>query len=294
MRESIVFYKSFVEALNELPDENRLRLYDAIFNFGIYGNEPELSGIDAAVFMLIRPQIEANNRKYENGIKGGRPKPSDNQTRTKTKPNNNQTITNEEPNNNQAETKPEPNVNVNDNDNVNVNEKGNVNASGLQANTSARSLSLSLISYLNSKTGSSYRNSEQIQELIEQRLSEGYTEEDLKLVIDRKCSEWSCDGKMRTYLRPSTLFGDKFGEYLNAPEPIEVEEERRSSKKSEKLREELEEKQGDLDSINAKLSEIVQSGKYLSDGYDEYNDLKLKREILTERVENLQERLGAS
>lgn len=274
MRESIVFYKSFVEALKELPDDDRLRLYDAIFDFGIYGNEPELSGIDSAVFMLIRPQIEANNRKYLNGLKGGRPK-------TKTKPNNNQ-----------DETKPKRNDNVNDNENVNVNV--NVNASGLQANASARSLSLSLISYLNSKTGSSYKDSEQIQDLIEQRLSEGYTEEDLKLVIDRKCSEWSCDGKMRTYLRPSTLFGDKFGEYLNAPEPLQVEEERRSSKKTEELREELEEKQGDLDSINAKLSEIIQGGKYLSDGYDEYNDLKLKREILTERVENLRERLGAT
>ena len=290
MRDSIVFYKSFVDALKALPDEDRLKLYDAIFEFGIYGVEPELSGIDAAVFTLVRPQIEANNRKYENGVKGGRPK---NQTETKTKPNHNQTITKPKPNNNQTITKTKPNHNQsitkaepNDNVNVNDNEKGNGND-----NASGSDGPLSLLSYLNEKTGSTYKMTDEIESLIQGRFMEGYTVDQMKQVIDKKCAEWSCDGKMRSYLRPSTLFGDKFEEYVNAPDPIEVEEEKKSKEHNKKLESELEQKQDELDSINEKIIGIVTSGRYLSDQYDVYNELKLKAAILEDGIKSLNERL---
>lgn len=294
MRDSIVFYKSFIDALKELPDNDRLELYDAIFDFGIYGNEPKLSGIKSAVFTLIRPQIEANNRKYENGVKGGRPKnqietkpkPNNNQSITKTKPNDNQTITKAKPKHNQTITKPKPNDNVNVNDNEKGN--GNVNASG------SDDISLSLLSYLNNKTGSSYRMNDQIRETIEQRISEGYTIEQLENVVDKKCAEWSCDGKMRSYLRPSTLFGDRFEEYLNAPEPIQGEEERKSNKHVQELNKQLREKEQESDSITKRIADIVQSGRFLSDLHDEYEDLKLKSAILEQEIENLKIRTEAT
>ena len=34
-------------------------------------------------------------------------------------------------------------------------------------------------------------------------------------MIDGMVSAWGQNGKMKTNLRPSTLFGDKFDEYLN-------------------------------------------------------------------------------
>mgnify|MGYP003154051592 CR=1 FL=1 len=37
--------------------------------------------------------------------------------------------------------------------------------------------------------------------------------EDYELVIDKKCQEWLNDGEYERYLRPSTLFGPKFGQY---------------------------------------------------------------------------------
>lgn len=132
-RESFVIYKSFYEAIKELPDDIRLVLHDAIMEYGLYGVEPsDLPPIPKSIFTLIKPQIDANNRKYENGKKGGRPKKKDadvqeplvsengeekNLTETKEKPNQNQKETKEKPKNNLDETKPKPNVNVNVNDN---------------------------------------------------------------------------------------------------------------------------------------------------------------------------------
>ena len=70
MRESFVFYASFAEALSEMPDKSRLKLYDAIILLALHGEETEFTGIEKAVFSLIKPQIKANNKRYENGKKG--------------------------------------------------------------------------------------------------------------------------------------------------------------------------------------------------------------------------------
>ena len=58
-----------------------------------------------SILALVKPQIDKNNKRYENSLKGGR-KSTDNQIETKP-----------EPNANQVETKPKPNDNVNVNDN---------------------------------------------------------------------------------------------------------------------------------------------------------------------------------
>ena len=51
---------------------------------------------------------------------------------------------------------------------------------------------------------------------IEARLNDGHSTEDLKLVVDHKLSQWGKDKKMRTYLRPTTVFqASKFDGYLN-------------------------------------------------------------------------------
>lgn len=81
MRESFVFYESFYLAIAELSASQQAKIYTAICRYALYGEEPELKGASAAVFRLVKPQIDANNRRYENGkkgaehgVKGGRPK----------------------------------------------------------------------------------------------------------------------------------------------------------------------------------------------------------------------------
>ena len=127
--DSIVFYRSFYEAIEEIEDKDtKLEIYQAIFKYGLDGEETKLKGTAKAIFGLIKPQIDANFKKRMNGKKGGRPPANQNETKTK-------------PNNNQSKTKPEPNVNVNVNGNVNVNENvnenGNVNG-GFTPSTTAK------------------------------------------------------------------------------------------------------------------------------------------------------------
>ena len=49
---------------------------------------------------------------------------------------------------------------------------------------------------------------------ISARLNEGFVEEDFYRVIDVKCGQWM-DGDMEKFLRPETLFSNKFESYLN-------------------------------------------------------------------------------
>jgi hypothetical protein len=75
--------------------------------------------------------------------------------------------------------------------------------------------------------------------------------------VDKKCAEWFGDSKMRSYLRPSTLFGDKFGEYLAAPISIAAERERDQKKKQSDLNRELEEKRQALSVMKESLKEAT-------------------------------------
>ena len=74
-----------------------------------------------------------------------------------------------------------------------------------------------IVDFLNSCAGTSYRaTSKATQGHINARLAEGFTVDDFKAVISKKCAEWK-GGEMEKYLRPETLFGSKFENYLNAP-----------------------------------------------------------------------------
>jgi hypothetical protein len=98
-RNSFVFYRSFYEALKTLPQDDKAKIYEAIIAYGLDGTPPSLEGYLASLFTLIKPQIDANNKKFENGKsggehgkKGGRP-PKNNPTETPQKPLNNPTET---------------------------------------------------------------------------------------------------------------------------------------------------------------------------------------------------------
>lgn len=74
-----------------------------------------------------------------------------------------------------------------------------------------------VIDYLNQKTNQNYRhNSQKTKKLINARINEGYSIDDFKKVIDNKANDW-LDTDMAKYLRPETLFGNKFENYLNQP-----------------------------------------------------------------------------
>lgn len=74
-----------------------------------------------------------------------------------------------------------------------------------------------VIHHMNHRLGTQYKTTTQAtRRLIKARFKEGFTVEDMKLVIDKKAAEWSNNYDMAKYLRPDTLFGNKFEGYLNA------------------------------------------------------------------------------
>lgn len=96
MRDGFIFYRSFYDSIKLLPKKYQFAFVQALCEYALNEVIPEaLPGGSMALFNALKPQIDANNRRYENGCKGGRPK--SNQTETKPKPNNNQTETKAEP-----------------------------------------------------------------------------------------------------------------------------------------------------------------------------------------------------
>lgn len=70
------------------------------------------------------------------------------------------------------------------------------------------------IAYLNQVTDKNFQFVEKNIKLVKSRLSEGYTLDDFKKVVDLKFDEWKATD-MSKYIRPETLFGNKFDGYLN-------------------------------------------------------------------------------
>lgn len=71
MADSFVFYKSFMDALEYVPEEDFCDCVKSLLRYAFYGDsEPESQA--AKMFMaLVMPQIDANARRRENGKKGG-------------------------------------------------------------------------------------------------------------------------------------------------------------------------------------------------------------------------------
>jgi hypothetical protein len=105
-RNSFIFYRSFYEAIKLLPAEKQLKIYQKIAEFSFENEKKakkiELDNIQKSIFILIKPQLEANRKRFINGCK---------KKKSKKEANDKQTI-----------SKVEANLNVNDNVNVNDNQ----------------------------------------------------------------------------------------------------------------------------------------------------------------------------
>jgi len=112
MRDSTIFYRSFYEAIKELSPELQAQVYSAIFEYALNFKETELTGLAKTVFTLVKPQLDANLKRYASGTV-----PKRKRKRSETEANNKR---------NRSET--EANVNDNDNVNLNLNVNENVNA----------------------------------------------------------------------------------------------------------------------------------------------------------------------
>lgn len=67
-RSNMLFYRGFYEAIEHLNFEEKGMVYSAIFNYGLNFVEPELPNHLKTIFMLLRPQLDANIQKFKNGV----------------------------------------------------------------------------------------------------------------------------------------------------------------------------------------------------------------------------------
>ena len=122
-RDSFIFYRSFYQALLPLSKRTQMEALLALLRYALDGEESEhLSPVVQSVFTLIKPQLDANNQRFENGRKGGAPKGNRNALKKQPNQNLKQPNVNDNANDN-------INNNANINDNINTNTNDNINDS---------------------------------------------------------------------------------------------------------------------------------------------------------------------
>lgn len=72
-RKQFTFYRSFWEAVKDLPNEDRLKALDAIIGYALDGDEPGCGGVSKSIFVLVKPVLDSARRMAEGASK---PKPS--------------------------------------------------------------------------------------------------------------------------------------------------------------------------------------------------------------------------
>lgn len=282
-KDSTIFYQGQVDICRRHLDAEQFgRLMGALFDLA-GGGDPEVGDDIALAFEFMALQQGIDREKYEercrknreNGKLGGRPKKGE-ENRKKA----NGFFKNPNDNDNENE-----NDNENDNENENGNERVNAPA--------ADAVAPSLVSLLNSKTGGTHKVTPELTARVGELLAAGYTEADMVNVINRKAAEWMGSDKMRAYLRPRTLFGEKFPEYVAAPETEAAVKEKKKAARKDRLREEREQKARALSEIMEDLARIRGKPGGIKANYDEYMAADDRRVALAQEVDNLDRQLSA-
>lgn len=81
-RKQFTFYRSYYDAIQELPKKDQSAIILAVCAYAIYEEEPKgLSAAASTAFKLIRPTLDAGRKKAESGKQGGsKPKANGKQT----------------------------------------------------------------------------------------------------------------------------------------------------------------------------------------------------------------------
>lgn len=106
--DSFQFFRSYWEAVRCLPDEERLKAYDAICGYALDGEEPSIEGIARAVFIMAKPYLDNSRKKAVSGSLGGKNGMGDSKQRaSKPQANDKQTASKPQANRKQVEVEVE-------------------------------------------------------------------------------------------------------------------------------------------------------------------------------------------
>lgn len=71
-RGQFTFYRSYYEAIKELPKKEQLDVLMSIIAYALDGTMPELSRTSKAVFLLVKPTLDTGRKKASSGRRGGK------------------------------------------------------------------------------------------------------------------------------------------------------------------------------------------------------------------------------
>ena len=198
-------YKEYYELITLLTEREQQELLLAITKFMFEDFEPTLNDKQTKIFNNLRRPLEKSKKRSKCvSITKSNENQEENETKTKENQKEIKTKSNENQKENESKTHQDVNVIVNVNDNVDVN-----------VNKITLAEIKGIIEYLNIKSNSHYKYStDKTQTLIKARIKDGFTLDDFKIVIDKKCEEW-LGTDFEKFLRPETLFSNKFEGYLN-------------------------------------------------------------------------------
>lgn len=63
MKKSFVFFETWAEAIRQMPDKERLQVFDAIMAYGIYGEKTEIGGLAQMALNLVFNDIDDCKKK---------------------------------------------------------------------------------------------------------------------------------------------------------------------------------------------------------------------------------------
>lgn len=224
MRDSVVFYRSFYDSIKNIPEEDQLKVYTAIMEYAMNDIQPEIEGIALAIFLLVKPQIDANNKRYQNGMK-----PKTKQPISKTEAKSKQNIS-------ENEAKEKEKENVKEKEKENVKDKTYTCAFEQLWNAYPRK----------KEKAKAYK-------CYKARLADGFSEDELLLAVKRyadECKKNHTDERYiklgATFLGPNTPFWD----YLEGGVTGDAGGEVRELTLSEQLRREAENYTGDFEGFD--------------------------------------------
>lgn len=198
-------YKEYYELITLLTEREQQELLLAITKFMFEDIEPTLNDKQTKIFNNLRRPLEKSKKRSKCGsITKSNENQKENEIETKENQKEIKIKSNENQKENENKTHQDVNVIVNVNDNVDVNVK-KISLEEIKG----------IVEYLNIKSNSHYKYStDKTQTLIKARIKDGFTLDDFKIVIDKKCEEW-LGTDFEKFLRPETLFSNKFEGYLN-------------------------------------------------------------------------------
>lgn len=198
-------YKEYYELITLLTEREQQELLLAITKFMFEDIEPTLNDKQTKIFNNLRRPLEKSKKRSKCGsITKSNENQEENEIETKENQKEIKIKSNENQKENENKTHQDVNVIVNVNDNVDVNVK-KMSLEEIKG----------IVEYLNIKSNSHYKYStDKTQTLIKARIKDGFTLDDFKIVIDKKCEEW-LGTDFEKFLRPETLFSNKFEGYLN-------------------------------------------------------------------------------